>query len=60
MDSDKLIMLIFGAMIIVCVTILAALEIAPWEDAYAIYLVILTGLGFLTAGYYIGRRSSLQ
>jgi len=48
------------ALIIVSATILAANNVAPWQDVYTIYLIILAGLGFVTTGFYYGKTRAYE
>ena len=57
---DRIIILIIGLAVIASATYLAASDIAPWGDVFTIFMVILTGFGFLTAGYYAGRASTYE
>ena len=60
MEFDRVIMLVMALAVIICATYLAASEIAPWEDVFTIFMVILTGFGFVTAGYYAGRARTYE
>lgn len=57
---DRIIMLVIALAIITSATYLAASDVAPWGDVFTIFMVILTGFGFLTAGYYAGRASAYE
>jgi len=48
------------ALIILSSTYLAANNIAPWQDVYTIYLIVLAGLGFVTTGFYYGKTRAYE
>jgi len=48
------------ALIILSSTYLAANNIAPWQDVYTIYLIVLAGLGFVTTGFYYGKTKAYE
>jgi len=48
------------ALIILSATYLAANNIAPWQDVYTIYLIVLAGLGFVTTGFYYGKTRAYE
>jgi hypothetical protein len=39
---------------------LAAWSIAPWHDIFTIFLVILSGIGFITSGIYYGEARAYR
>jgi len=39
---------------------LAAWNIAPWHDVFTIFLVILSGVGFITSGIYYGEARAYR
>ena len=57
---DRVIMLVMALAVMICATCLAASGVAPWEDVFTIFMVILTGFGFVTAGYYAGRARTYE
>lgn len=59
-DWNKAVMLILGCVIIFCTTFLVYTGHAEWGDAYTIFLIILTGIGFGMAGTFYGEAKAYK
>jgi hypothetical protein len=57
---DKIMMLVVAVAIIVASTELTLNGVAPWHDVYTLFLIILSGLGFMSAGYYAGEAQAYK
>ena len=49
-----------AALIVYCSFQLAAWNIAPWHDVFTIFLIILSGIGFITSGIYYGQAKAYR
>lgn len=47
-------------LIVVCATVLAYIGVAGWRDVFTIYLIVLSGLGFMTSGIYYGQARAFR
>jgi len=57
---DRLSMVAIAVVVICAATYLASATIAPWDDVYTLFLIILTGMGFMQASYYAGKAKAMQ
>lgn len=57
---DRVTVLVLALAIIVCSTFLAFYRIADWNDVYTIFLIVLAGVGFGTAGVFYGEAKAYR
>jgi membrane protease YdiL (CAAX protease family) len=57
---NQILVAVLAGLIILSATFLAAWGIADWRDVYTLYLVILSGLGFLSAGVFYGEARAYR
>lgn len=57
---DKIMMVIIALAVIYASTQLAISGVAPWNDVYTLFLIILSGIGFMSAGYYAGEARAYR
>lgn len=57
---DRILMAVTAIAIIAACVELALAHVAPWSDIYTIFLMLLSGMGFVSAGYYSGQAKAYQ
>jgi len=57
---NRITVLVLALAIIFCSTVLALYSIADWNDVYTIFLIVLTGIGFGSAGVYYGEAKAYK
>jgi DNA-binding transcriptional regulator of glucitol operon len=58
--GDRLSMIIIAVVVIVASSLLAWQQVAPWQDVYTIMLIVLAGMGFVSAGYSAGEARAYK